>query len=234
LSRSSSPSKGTRRRPLEPERIETTALDLIEREGLDAFSTRKLAQALGCEAMSIYHYYPSKAKLMDALLDRLIGTIPPPPDTDWIGKLRAASHAMRAMALAHPEFFRFMALHRMNTPTALRWLDGIIAIFRAAGLDEEATARLFRSLSYYVIGAALDEAAGYAKGPSAVEPVPPEQIPLNYPAVAAVGPFFQPAHHKRTFETGLEIMLEGIAKEAARQNAAPARAGRSARQVGRR
>ncbi len=48
-------------------------LELIEADGLEAFSTRKLAAKLGCEAMSIYHYFPSKAHLMDALLDRLVG-----------------------------------------------------------------------------------------------------------------------------------------------------------------
>lgn len=153
---------------------------------------------------------------MDALLDRQIGAMPPPPDADWLEKLRQVAQDIRRMALGHPEFFQFMALHRMNTPTALRWLDGSIALFREGGFDAATTARLFRAFSYYVIGAALDETAGYAKGPSAAEPVDERTLARDYPNVAAVGPYFRPAHHERTFETGLEILLEGIRKEARR------------------
>jgi AcrR family transcriptional regulator len=209
-------SAGGERRPLTKERIERAALKLIERDGLAAFSTRKLAQALGCEAMSIYHHYPSKAHLMDALLDRQITAMPPLPDGAWLDRLRTGAHDIRNMALGNPAFFQFMALHRMNTPTALCWLDGWIAIFREAGLNDEAAARLFRSLSYYVIGAALDETAGYANGPSAAEPVEDAAVPRDYPNVAAVGPYFKPAHHLKTFDTGLEMLLDGVAKEAKR------------------
>ncbi len=208
--------KAAARRPLTRERIEKAALRLIEQDGLAAFSTRKLAQALGCEAMSIYHHYPSKAHLMDALLDRQIRTLPPVPEGAWLERLRRVAHNIRDMALAHPEFFQFMALHRMNTPTALRWLDGCIGMFREGGFDAEATARLFRSFSYYVMGAALDETAGYAKGPSAAQPVDDTAVARDYLNVAAVGPYFKRAHHEKTFDTGLEILLEGIRKEAKR------------------
>jgi AcrR family transcriptional regulator len=199
------------------DRIEKTALRLIEREGLANFSTRKLAKALGCEAMSIYHHFPSKAHLMDALLDRQIREMPPLPETGWLEKLRAAAHDIRAMALRHPEFFQYMALHRMNTPTALKWLDTSIAAFREGGFDAEKTAGLFRAFSYYVMGAALDETAGYAKGPSAVDPVSNSELARGYPNVAAVGPYFRPAHHKKIFDLGLEMLLDGVAKEAKRR-----------------
>jgi AcrR family transcriptional regulator len=207
---------GGERRPLTKERIERAALKLIERDGLAAFSTRKLAHALGCEAMSIYHHYPSKAHLMDALLDRTIRAMPAAPEGGWIERLRSVAHNIRDMALAQPEFFQFMALHRMNTPTALRWLDGCIAMFGAGGFDAEATARLFRSFSYYVMGAALDETAGYANGPSAAEPVDSEAISRDYLNVASVAPFFRPAERLKTFDTGLEMLLDGIAREAKR------------------
>lgn len=82
------------REPLSAERIEHTALDLIEREGMAAFSTRKLAAELGCEAMSIYHYFPSKGHLLDALVDRVVGTEMTVPEGDvrhWRPALEAAA-----------------------------------------------------------------------------------------------------------------------------------------------
>ena len=66
------------RSALTRERIEIAALALIDEEGIEAFSTRKLGVRLGCEAMSIYHHFPSKAHILDALADRVLGgmTIP--------------------------------------------------------------------------------------------------------------------------------------------------------------
>jgi AcrR family transcriptional regulator len=211
------PKLKTPRKPLTREWIEKAALDLIERDGLQSFSTRKLAEVLGCEAMSIYHHFPSKAHLMDALLDRVLAeTEMPPREMPWLERMRAMAHALRATALARPQFFQFLALHRMKTPGGLRMLEEVIGAFRDAGLTDEKMARLFRAYSYYVIGAVLDEAAGYAKGPSAAVPVPGDVFRRDFPTVASVGPFFRPEHHKATFETGLEILLDGIAKEAKR------------------
>ena len=56
---------------LSQDTIRAAALKLIDREGLDAFSTRKLGRALGCEAMAIYWYYPSKDALLDSVVDLL-------------------------------------------------------------------------------------------------------------------------------------------------------------------
>ena len=52
------------REPLTRERIVEAALAVVEAEGLAAFSTRKLGERLGCEAMSIYHHFPSKQHLL--------------------------------------------------------------------------------------------------------------------------------------------------------------------------
>jgi AcrR family transcriptional regulator len=205
--------KRAKREPLSKERIELAALDLIEREGHSEFSMRKLAAQLGCEAMSIYHYFPSTAHLRDALLDRCVAaTYLPPRDLPWLERMRAVAKGYRAAALAHPRFFHSIALHRMNTATALGYLEQVMAVFRDAGFDRETAARLFRSLGYFIVGAALDESAGYAKGPSAVDPVPDEVAARAYPLMSAVNPYFRPQHHQATFERGLEIMLEGFAK----------------------
>jgi AcrR family transcriptional regulator len=194
--------------PLTPDRMEEEALELIAREGLAAFSLRKLAQALGCQAMSLYHHYPSKAHLMDALLDRIIRSAPmPPADLPWQERLARIARDFRERALAHPEFFPYMATHRMNTRAGLAWLDQVLGIFRDGGFDEENAARMFRIFGYFLMGAGLDETAGYARGPAAAVPVPGEEVARDYPNVAAAGPFFQPQYREQTFELGLSIFL---------------------------
>ncbi|HEX9811471.1 MAG TPA: TetR/AcrR family transcriptional regulator C-terminal domain-containing protein [Burkholderiales bacterium] len=200
-----------RRESLSPERIVDAALVLVERDGLGAFSTRKLGQELGCEAMSIYHHFPSKAHLLDALVDRVINDLGlPPPKLDPIERMRLVAYAYRAMAHRYPKLFQLIGLHRMNSAAGLQCLNGIIQTFRDAGFDAESAARLFRAFSYYIVGAALDETAGYAKGTSSQTPVPEDEVRLRFPRVAEAGPYFKPQHFDATFAAGLEILLDGI------------------------
>jgi AcrR family transcriptional regulator len=201
------------REPLSRERIEAAAFELIEREGGGGFSMRKLAAELGCEAMSLYHYYPSLAHLRDAMFDRYIAAIPRPAATvPWLERMRQTLFAYREAALRRPGFFHYIVLHRSNTAAGLAYLNEVLTIFRDAGFDTEMTARLFRAVGYYITGAALDEAAGYAKGPSAVEPVPDEVAARDYPLITAINPYFKPSEREATFALGVEILLEGIVR----------------------
>jgi hypothetical protein len=114
------------------------------------------------------------------------------------------------VALEHPKFAPLLVVHRLNTPTGVAYLDRIIGIFRAAGFDNESAATLFRDMSYFLMGAILDETSGYAKGPSAAEPVSDAAIARDCPNLSAVAPFFKPAYFDATFEAGLDILIEGI------------------------
>lgn len=197
---------------LSRERIAAAAMTLVDREGLAALSTRRLGEELGCEAMSIYHHFPNKAHLMDALIDLMLGQaqVAMEPQWDWRERLRRAAHGFRAMAHKHPAFFPFFAVHRLNTRAGVAYIDGIIGILREAGFSDREAATYFREIGYYLTGAALDETAGYAKGPSSAEPVSNETIVAHFKHLAAAAPYFQPAHFQATFETGLEILIAGI------------------------
>lgn len=199
---------------LSRERIEEAAVALIDRDGLEGFTTRKLADALGCEAMSIYHYYPSKAHLLDALFDRILAALPPDdPSASWRVRLEAAAYAYRRMAHRHPRFMPFVVLHRHNTRAGMAWLERMLSIFRSAGLDTEQVARYFRVVSYYVVGAVIDETSGYAAGHSAVAPVSDDDAARDFPEVTAVNRFFQPPEHDATFRLGLDALVGAIEAE---------------------
>ncbi len=101
-------------------------------------------------------------------------------------------------------------MHRLNTFAGVAFIDGIIGILREAGFSDRDAATHFRTIGYYLTGAALDETAGYAKGPSAAEPVSDETIAASFKNLAAAAPFFQPEHFQATFEAGLEMLLAEI------------------------
>lgn len=200
-----------KREPLTRERIVLKALALIERDGLNGFSFRKLASDLKCEAMSIYYHFPSKAHLFDALVAECLSKYKSPPeDAHWRSALRHVLIEFRQVAHRNPAFFPFIVLYRMNSPEGLGLLEGILSIFRRAGFEPEKTAKYFRLLSYYVTGAALDETSGYAKGPSAAEPVPDDIAVRDYPTVVSVSPHFKSSSFDAIFFAGLDLLLDGI------------------------
>lgn len=194
---------------LSREMIEDAAFEVIEREGLSGFSMRKLAATLGCEAMSIYHHFPSQAHLYEALVDRLIAPLKmPDPDLPWRERMRLAVLDYRRIGREHPAFAIYFLSYRMNSPTCLAYINGIVGLFNDGGFDKEMAARLFRAVGYYLGGAVLDETAGYAKGPSAVTTVSGEQLARDFPNIAAAGRYFGTAEFDKTFDLGLEMLLD--------------------------
>lgn len=200
------------REPLSRERIVRAALDEVHRHGLAQLSTRRLGQRLGCEAMSIYHHFPSKAHLLDALVDHAIASVALPPPGDPTERLRGLCHAYRAMAHRLPALFPLVAVHRLNTPTGVRFIDAVIATIQDLEPDPAAAARQFRAVGYYLVGACLDETAGYAKGPSAAEPVSDAYIRAHCPALTSAAPYFQREHWDATFELGLDAMVSSFGR----------------------
>jgi len=173
---------GRKRRPLTRGRVLSAAHALIERGGLAAFSMRGLGARLGCEPMSVYHYFPSKAHLLDALVDRaLAGVTVPPPGADPEDRLRQMCREYRAMARRQPKLYQLIALHRLNTPMGVRFIESVLTLIHALSPDPRFVAQSFRALGYYLTGAALDETAGYASGPSAVDAVSDDYIAQECP-----------------------------------------------------
>jgi AcrR family transcriptional regulator len=204
-------SAAARPAPLTREGIVDAALVLIGDEGLAAFSTRKLGERLGCEAMSIYHHFPSKQHLLDALVEHAIQSVDvPEPAADPLDQLRTALHSYRAMAHRWPALFPLVALHRLNTPIGVRFIEAVLRLIRAAQPDAGLAARYFRVIGYYLVGAGLDETAGYARGPSAAEPVSDTFIVQECPQLVAAAPYFQRAQWDATFELGVELLLGAL------------------------
>ena len=198
------------------ERIVAAALAEIETVGLAGFSTRGLGKRLGCEAMSIYHHFPSKRHLLDALVDQALASIEwGAPELSPIEQLRATMYGYRAMAHRFAPLYPLVALHRLNTETGARAIERVLRQVQAVVGDAEKAARHFRTLGYYLTGAALDETAGYAKGPSAAEPASDAYIARECPTLAAAARYFQRDQWDTTFARGVEAMLAAVQRDAA-------------------
>lgn len=204
-----------KRAPLSRERIVTAALALAEREGLEALSMRNLGRELRCEAMSLYHFFPSKQHLVDALVEQAVESVEfPAPDLAPLERLRRLLHAYRAMAHRYGRLFPLIAVHRLNTPAGVRFIERCLRVTRDATGDDESAARHFRAIGYYLMGTGLDETSGYAKGPSAAEPVSDEFVARECPLLAKSARYFARGEWDRTFEVGVEALLADIERSA--------------------
>ena len=197
--------------PLSRQRIVEVALGVVAQHGLPGLTFRRLGEALQCEAMSIYHYFPSKQHLLDAMVEKMLAGIgEPPASMEPVERLRFLGFEYRAMAHRYPKFFPLAALHRLNMPAGVAFIERMLGHFRAAVPDDRLAAQTFRLFGYYLVGAALDETAGYAVGPSAAEPVSDEHIALECTQLAASAPYFKAPWFQSTFDLGLDMLLKGI------------------------
>src|SRR4249920_75251 len=105
----------TRRKPLSRERIFDAALVLVDDEGIDALSMRKLGQALGYEAMSLYNHVKNKDEVLDGMLDLVLAEMEAPDPEGGLPAIRAAALSAHEALRRHP-----WAAGLLMTPTRVR------------------------------------------------------------------------------------------------------------------
>jgi AcrR family transcriptional regulator len=199
---------------LSHETICAAALRLIDEEGLAEFSTRKLGRALGCEAMAIYWYYPSKDALLDAIVDRLMTSVAAAIERhdsrrrDWIDTLRELAHGYRKLAHVHPKAFPLLATRRFASEGTYAFLERLFLLAREQGIDDRVTARFYRVVSSYCNGFGLSELAS-PRGPQDPRTA---SLKKRFSTVAAVSAWLDPDYLDEMFEFGLELQLAALAR----------------------
>ena len=97
------------------------ALEIIDRDGADALSMRRLARALHRDPMILYRHAPSKAALLNGVAETVLAQLHvDSADPDWAGQLREVARRFRALALAHPHVVPLIVTRPLATPLGLR------------------------------------------------------------------------------------------------------------------
>ncbi|MEU8919835.1 TetR/AcrR family transcriptional regulator [Kitasatospora sp. NPDC048545] len=202
---------------LSRERIVAAALRLIDDEGLDALSTRRLATELSVSGPSLYNHFATKDELLDAVVDSVIGEVdlsmfggagaPAADATPWAQALRDWARSYRAALAAHPNIVPVLAQGPGRRPNALRLADAVFGHLVEAGWPRGQATRIGALMRYFVTGSAL---ASFAAGFPADAQV---YDAADYPHL---GEAHRLAGHRGTvdegaFETGLEALLDGLA-----------------------
>ncbi|QGV78129.1 TetR/AcrR family transcriptional regulator [Streptomyces ficellus] len=203
-------------RPSQPllsrESIARTALELLEELGPQALTMRALAQRLGVRGASLYHHVASKDDLLDAALERINEDIDlgPLDDPRWREGIATYARGYRRVYLRHPHMIALVARRRVEADKALRGYDALIAALVRAGCTPAGAAEVAAALDYLVLGSALETfTAGFTRTPDGYRPAHPSLAAALEEAAAE--PSGLPGLDDRGFETGLALLLDGLA-----------------------
>jgi AcrR family transcriptional regulator len=212
------------RQPLSAEVVLSTALRLVDRDGLDALSMRRVAQELGTGAASLYAYFANKDELLEQLLDRVIGDIPLPSAaaTDWAAEVRKSCYASRAVFLAHRDLVK---VARANIPVglnSLRYTEAMLAVLRGAGIPDRIAAWGMDQMSLVIVADAIEAAIHASQGRQTEADAAPylaqvsgylANLPAEqFPNLVAMAPVMIEGSGDERFEFAIGLMVDGLAR----------------------
>lgn len=191
------PHRGKAGRPavLSHEGIVTAAIGLIDAEGLEALTMRRLGAELGVRAMSLYRHLPSRDAVLSAVVNRLAGeaAVETDAETPWPQAVRRFAVSYRRMLLDHPHAVPLLATHPVDVDIGLALIAGVLDRFRSAGIAREQALTAVQSVIVYVLGHAL---AQVGEPPGSDPSEPPSEAALDY--------------YEDWFITGLEAIVLGF------------------------
>ena len=203
---------------LSRERVVVEAVRLADREGVHGLSMRRLADALGAGAMSLYHYVASKEELLDGMIDLVFEEIQlPPEEPDWQSSMRRLAVSTRQVLARHPWAIGLMESRTSPGPANLRHREAVTACLRRAGFSVLMATHANWLLDSYVYGFTLQEASlpfdtadEFADMAEDVylPQLPPAEFPyLNESAAALAAAGYDPAEE---FMFGLDLVLAAL------------------------
>jgi AcrR family transcriptional regulator len=207
---------------LSRELIVRTALRLMDDEGLESVTMRRVGRELGVEAMSLYNHVHDKEDLLDGVTEAVLGEFQWEPETDdWVEQGREAARGWRRLLKSHPNVIRLMIerKHPLASADALRPTEIALDVLRRAGLSDRDTVHAFRAIGGYIFGVVMMEVGNLAPGPphETGEMTPAElmrSIPPEFPCLAQMLPWLMGCDDDATFELGLDLLLEGVRAKA--------------------
>jgi len=206
-----------RRVPLNRDRVLHAAIRLADEGGIESLSMRKLGQALGVEAMSLYNHVANKDDILNGIVDLVVTEIElPSADEDWETALRDTAISTYDAFLRHPWVCNLMLSVASLGPARLRYIDALLRRIREAGFSPEATYHAYHALDSHIVGFTLWQ-LGHSirkEDAAALEEICRRRVSLDdYPDLAEhARQHYTPGPHKDEgeFEFGLRLVLDGL------------------------
>jgi AcrR family transcriptional regulator len=152
--------------------IARAALDLIDREGLEALSMRRVASELNVDPMMLYRSVPNREGMVRDVVGLLLDEIDitERPGATWDETLRRLHISEREMALRHPSAYPLLVLSPRGEQPVLGWAQRLMDLLGKGGLPRERFFDVWLVDASYTNGFLLLETAPAAQGPAGGPP----------------------------------------------------------------
>ncbi len=204
------------REPLTREKIVEKAIELLDAEGVEGISMRHLGEALGVEAMALYHHFPNKDAILDAVVTRIIEETAPEPigdlgsalaEGDWKSVMLSGPAGAGRVLEAHPKAGWLFLGRQYSTAQSLGMLEAPLQILHSVGFRGQELVDAAHAVFAYVAGwyVLTSGQGGSWSGPEEdAIAAAPEAAPL---AASLAGEL---RDWSRGMEDGLMALLDGL------------------------
>jgi TetR/AcrR family tetracycline transcriptional repressor len=204
---------------LDRQRIVAEAVALLDAEGLDGVTTRKLAARLGVQSPTLYWHLPNKAALItaiaDAILDQQFSDMSPPePDQHWRDWLSGLAERLRRALLAHPDGARVISASQLSLQMAAI-SELAMNTLVARGIPLRQARVIVLTVERFTVGHVLEEQAPRPDA-DGLKNFDMATFAKEHPTVvAAVAEYFQPGRTvDDLFSECLDVVIHGAAAKA--------------------
>jgi AcrR family transcriptional regulator len=207
-----------RRDPLTRQRIIRAALEIMDREGLEAVSMRRIGRELGVEAMSLYNHVRDKEDILDGICEEVLAEFQLPQVDDWVEAARLGAHEYRRLLRAHPNVITLMSERKgpFTNPDSLRAYEFALDLFRSVGLSKEDSVKAFHTFGGYILGYVMMELGPMLGGSLDEAHVRAHQEmarlveAADLPRLREALPHLGACDVEEQFDFGLDLLIQGL------------------------
>jgi AcrR family transcriptional regulator len=198
-----------------------TALRIVDRDGVDGLSMRRLSEAVGRDPVMLYRHVPNKAAVLDGVAELVLAQLSvDSTDPDWAAQLRTVARDFRQLALTHPNVVPLLVTRPLATPLGqrppgmLRPLEDVLALLTSAGFTGEDALHIYRVLFGYLYGHILNELQEVIERPEETDHV--LRLGLHrltiteFPQLRALAPALASYDGAAELDRFLDLLLPGI------------------------
>lgn len=197
------------------------ALEIIDQDGVEGLSMRRLGRALGRDPMSLYRHAANKAALLAAVAEAVIGELSvDTTDDDWAGQLRTVARQFRGLAIAHPNVVPLLVTQPLAIPIALRPLgtlrplEAVLELLIRAGFSEVDALHIYRAFYGFIQGHVLNELQEIVENQDETDDLLRlglHRLPLReFPRIRSLAPVLAAYDGAEELERGMDILLTGL------------------------
>lgn len=230
----SAPPPAGRPAALTREQVLTAALRIIDEDGVEALTMRRLGQALDRNPMRIYRHAADKDALLDGVVEHVLAELAVPrgsgadagPDAgrpgepEWEAALRGTAHEFRRIALAHPNVVSLLVTRSVAGPLALRPLgvlrplEELLEVFIGAGFDRHGALHATRLFTGFLYGHVQDELQEQVNDPDETDDVLRlglHRLPITrFPRLRSLAGVLATYDGAAELDEGLAILIAGL------------------------